>query len=95
MYSSASAGAPERVEKPPELFVEGRHVRPLGADIILDEGHQLALDLLQFGSILLVGIFQVLERAARIDIVARIDAHLLAIEGSDIGGMGREVNVGH
>ena len=61
----------------------------------IQEGHQLALDLLQFGSILLVGVFQMLERAAGIDIVARIDAHLLTVERSHIGRMRGEVHVGH
>ena len=61
----------------------------------IEERHELAFDLLQLSRILFISIFQMLERAPRVDIVARIDAHLLAITGSDISRMGREVDVGH
>ena len=57
--------------------------------------HQLLLYLLQLGSILLVGIFQMLERTTRVYVVTRIDAHLLAILGSHVSDMCREVDVGH
>ena len=61
----------------------------------VDEGHQLGLDLPQLGGILIVGVFQMLERAPWVDVVAGIDTHLLAVEGSHVGGMGGEVDVGH
>ena len=61
----------------------------------IEEGHKLLLDLLEFGGILFVGIFKVLERAARVHIVARVDAHLLTVKGCDIGRMGREMDVGY
>ena len=61
----------------------------------IEEGHQLALDLLDFGSILLVGIFQMLERTPGIDIVARVDTYLLTVERCHIGRMSRKVHVGH
>ena len=61
----------------------------------IDEGHELRLDLLQFGGILLVGIFEVLESAPGINVITRIDAHLLTVEGCDIGSMGCEVDISH
>ena len=61
----------------------------------LQEGYQPRLYLLQLGSILLVGIFQVLELACGIDIVSGIDANLLALEGSHLGHTGMEVYVGN
>ena len=61
----------------------------------IDKGHELCLYLLEFGGILLVGIFQVLKRTARVYIVAGIDAYLLAVLCSHISGMGRKVHVGY
>ena len=61
----------------------------------IQEGHQLALDLLQFLGIFLIGVLEMLERATWIHIVTRIDTHLLTIEGCDICRMGREMNIGH
>ena len=61
----------------------------------IEERHKLALDLLQFFSILLIGIFKMLERSARINIVARIDANLLTIQCSHISRMSRKMNIGH
>ena len=61
----------------------------------LYKGDELLLNLLQFVGIFLVGVFQMLEGAAWVYIVARIDAHLLTIEGSDIGCMGGEMDIGH
>ena len=61
----------------------------------IQERHQLLLDLLQFGCILLVGIFQMLERTTWINVVARIDTHLLTVLGSHIGGMSSKVHIGH
>ena len=57
----------------------------------LQERHQLGFYLLQLGSIFLIGIFQVLEGPAWIDVVAGIDAHLLTILGGDISSMCRKV----
>ena len=61
----------------------------------IKERHQFGFNLLQFLGIFGIGIFQVLERATWVDIVAGIDAHLLTILGSDIGGMGGEMDIGH
>ena len=61
----------------------------------IQEGHELLLDLLQLGRILLIGILQMLERTPWIDIVAWVDTHLLAVKGCHIGRMGREMYIGH
>ena len=61
----------------------------------IQEGYQLMLDLLQLGSIFLIGIFQMLEGTTGIDVVTRIDTHLLTVHGRYVGGMGREVHIGH
>ena len=42
----------------------------------LDEGDEFLLNLLQFLGIFLIGVFQMLEGASWVDIVARIDTHL-------------------
>ena len=59
------------------------------------EGHKASLDFLDFLGIFLVGIFQLLESSPRIDVVARIDAHLFGIPSSHVGHVGIEVHVGH
>ena len=61
----------------------------------IQEGHELLLDLLQLGRILLIGILQMLERTPWIDIVAWVDTHLLAVKGCHVGRMGREMYIGH
>ena len=61
----------------------------------IDKRHELLLNLQQFGLIFLVSIFQVTERAAWVDVVAGIDAHLLAVLCGDVGGVSREVDIGH
>ena len=61
----------------------------------VQERYELALYLLKFGGIFLIGILQVLECTARINIVAGIDAHLLAVEGSNVGRVRREMYVSH
>ena len=61
----------------------------------LQEGQQALFDALQLSLVLLVGVFQLLERAGRIDVVAGIDAHLLAVLCGHVGHTGVEVNVGH
>ena len=50
---------------------------------------------MQFGGILSIGVFQFLELPGGIDVVARVDAHLLAVAGGDVGHGGVEVHVGH
>ena len=57
--------------------------------------HKAFLNLLQFAGILLVGVFQVLERARRVGIIAGVYAHLLGIQGGHLGHMRVEVHVGH
>ena len=61
----------------------------------LQERQEAFLYLLQFGGIFLIGILQVAEGACRVYIVARVDSHLLGIEGGHIGHMGVEVHIGH
>ena len=61
----------------------------------IDKRHELGLNLLQFLGIFLVGIFQMFESTARIDVVAGIDADLFAVLRSDISGMCRKMNVSH
>ena len=61
----------------------------------IEEGHQFGFNLLQLGGILLVGIFQVLEGASGIDIVARIDTYFLTVLRCHVGGMSREMYVSH
>ena len=48
-----------------------------------------------FVGIFLVGIFLLDKLAGRIDIVARVDAHLLAVERSHISHIRIEVNIGN
>ena len=60
-----------------------------------DKRYEFLFNLLQFSGVLLVGVLQVLEGAARVNVVSRIDAHLLAVLGCHVGGMSREVDVGH
>ena len=52
------------------------------------------LNLLDFVGILLIGVFQLLERARRIHIVAWIDAHLLSIKSRHISHVRIEMHVG-
>ena len=59
------------------------------------EGDEAVMQLAQLGGILGVGIVYMLERPAGIDIVARIDAHLLGIAGRDIGYRRIEVDIRH
>ena len=61
----------------------------------VDEGDEFFLNLLQLVGIFLVGIFQMFEGTAGIYIVARIDAYFLTIEGGDISGVGREMDICH
>ena len=49
----------------------------------------------EFGSIFLVRVFEMLELTGWIDIVSRIDAHLLNDGGVEVGHSGIEVDIGH
>ena len=61
----------------------------------IEEGNEAVLKFLQFVGIFGIGIFYLLEHTRWIDIVARIDAHLLGIERSYVGNVGVEVYVGN
>ena len=61
----------------------------------IEEGDEAVLKFLQFVGILGICIFYLLEHTCRVDIVARIDAHLLGIERSYVGNVGVEVYVGN
>ncbi len=61
----------------------------------LEKRHQPSLYLLQFLGIFLVGVLQPLEGSSRVDIIARVDAHLLAIEGCHVCHIGIEMNIRH
>ena len=61
----------------------------------VEERHETRLYLLQFGGILLVGVFQLLERPRRVNIVAGVYAHLLRVERGYVCHVGIEVHVCH
>ena len=61
----------------------------------VQERNEFCLDLLQLSCIFLVGIFQMLERTTRIDIVAWINAYFLTVERCYISGMGRKMDICH
>ena len=61
----------------------------------VNKGDQTLVQTLQLCGILLVGIFQVLEGAGGVDVVAGIDAHLLTVAGGHVSHVGVEMNVGH
>ena len=61
----------------------------------IKEGHELCLNLLQLLGILIIGVLQVLKGTTWVDVVARVDTYLLAILCGHIGGMCREVHIGH
>ena len=65
----------------------------LFADV--DERHQAVFYLFQLMSIFLVGIFQFFELACRVDIVARVYSHLLAIFCCHVSHIGIEVDISH
>ena len=65
----------------------------LFADI--DKGHELGLNLLQFLLIFLVSVLQMLKSAARVNVVARVNSHLLTVLCGNVGGVGCEMDVGH
>ena len=61
----------------------------------VDERHQAVFYLFQLQSIFLVGIFQFLELACRVDIVAWVYSHLLAIFCCHVSHIGIEVDISH
>ena len=60
----------------------------------VEQGYEALFYALQFGGILCVGVFELSEGACRIDIVAGVDAHLLAVQRRHVGHLGVEVYVG-
>ena len=60
-----------------------------------DEGEQALLYLLQLLQILLIGIFQMFERAGGVYIVAGVDAYLLTVLCRHIGHLGIEMHICH
>ena len=61
----------------------------------INKRYELRLYLLQFFGIFLVSIFQMLESTTGINIVARVDAYLLAILCSHISGVSSKVDIGY
>ena len=61
----------------------------------VEERHEAVFYLLEFVGVLLIGIFLLDELAGRIHIVARVYAHLLAVECSHVGNVRIEVNIGY
>ena len=70
------------------------HCRAVGAANV-EELHKAIFQARQFGGILLVGVLQFLERASRIHIIARIDAHFFHNRGRCVGHSGIKVHIGH
>ena len=60
----------------------------------IQEGHKAVLYLLQFFGIFLIGVFFLDELTCRVDIVARIDTHLLGIERCHVSHTRIEMHVG-
>ena len=61
----------------------------------IEKWNEALLKLLELFGILGIGIFNLLEHTGRVDIVARIDTHLLGIESRNVGYIGVEVYVCH
>ena len=61
----------------------------------IEERHETLFKSLEFGGIFLVGIFQMLECAGRVDVITGIHPHLLGIEGSHIGYIRIEMHIGN
>ena len=61
----------------------------------IQERHKARFQPLQLPGILLVGVFQMLERASRVNVVPRVDAHLLGIECRHLGHARIEMHIGH
>ena len=60
----------------------------------VQEGDEPRTYLLYLACILFIGVFQVFEGAGGVDVVARIDAHFLGIEGGHFSHVRIEVHVG-
>ena len=74
------------------------HANTDGCAVLATDGEELAearLEAVQFGVVFLVGVFQVLEGARGVHIVARIDAHFLHDGGGHVGHARIEVDIGH
>ena len=65
----------------------------LAADV--QERNEFFLDFGDFIGIFGVCVLQFLETSGGVNIVARIDAHFLGVQGRDVGNMGVEVDVGN
>ena len=61
----------------------------------VEEWHETLANLLYLLCVFLVGVFEFLECASRIDIVAWVDAHLLDNACCHISHIGIEMDVGH
>ena len=59
----------------------------------IEKRNQLALDLLKFCRVFLFRILKMFERAARINIIARINAYLLTIQSRHISRVSRKVYI--
>ena len=70
------------------------HCRAVGATNV-EKLHKALFQAQQFGGILLVGVFQTLECARRIHIIAGVDAHFFHNGGSHVGHLRIEVHIGH
>ena len=72
-------------------YANGRVMGP--ADV--EERDKTLLYLAELLGVLLIGVLLVDKLAGRVYVVAGVDAHLLGIEGSHVGHVGVEVDVGH
>ena len=61
----------------------------------VEKRHEARANLFDFAGIFFVGIFEFLERARRVDEVARVDANFVGGCGGNEGGVGVEMNVGN
>ena len=61
----------------------------------VEKGHKPFLNLLQFLCIFLVGIIVLDESPRRIDVISRVNSHLLGIESGDVCHARVEVNIGY
>ena len=61
----------------------------------VEKGHKSLLNFLQFLCIFLVGIIVLDEASRRIDIVSRVNSHLLGVESGDVCHVRVEMNIGY